>query len=425
MFRHDPAHTGVSSEKLTLPLKRIWQFKSKGRMIYSSAVVVGGAVYFGSRNDVDEPDAPPEPSPTGAGRGSLYCLDAATGALRWRFNRYEKGGIGGIVGTPAVSGGRIYFSARDGHFYCISTDGKPVWRTSTEGIYDSTSPTVVDGRAYFSSAYPNKDFFCLKASDGQLLWRRSSETTSRPGQYAYVSPPVVDGVSYFGANNAVFFALDADGKEKWRVEAPGGNPYLYAPTVRDGRIFIAPGEYNPNVYALDTATGAEVWRFPAVGGEIFYTSSPACDPRTLYIGMGNPNQIMHALDVATGRERWNAPLGLVVGESFTSSPAVAGNLVLVGTGPEKAGENAGRLLLLDAATGEVKGSEPLPQPVYASPTVSGGRVFVGAKDGVMYAWKDSSPEASFVTKPKAKSPRPKPVVKKPSPKSSKKKGGSR
>ncbi|MDO9325673.1 MAG: PQQ-binding-like beta-propeller repeat protein, partial [Methanoregula sp.] len=55
-----------------------------------------GVVYFGDLN------------------GTLYALDAKTGALRWNFT------AGGYIwSSPSVSNGVVYFSGGDGYLYAV------------------------------------------------------------------------------------------------------------------------------------------------------------------------------------------------------------------------------------------------------------------------------------------------------------------
>jgi len=45
---------------------------------------------------------------------ALYCLDAKTGSLRWRYQTE-----GAITGTPAIVDGVIYIGSADHYVYAI------------------------------------------------------------------------------------------------------------------------------------------------------------------------------------------------------------------------------------------------------------------------------------------------------------------
>ena len=46
MFRHDPAHTGISSDTVSPPLNLLWNYTT-GFLVPSSPAVSGGVVYVG------------------------------------------------------------------------------------------------------------------------------------------------------------------------------------------------------------------------------------------------------------------------------------------------------------------------------------------------------------------------------------------
>jgi len=67
MFRGDPAHSGVYSSPTAPTLATVkWKFKTNSKIV-SSPAVVEGTVYVGSADR------------------SLYAVNAADGALRWKF----------------------------------------------------------------------------------------------------------------------------------------------------------------------------------------------------------------------------------------------------------------------------------------------------------------------------------------------------
>jgi outer membrane protein assembly factor BamB len=72
-----------------------WTFSAQDA-VYSSPVVSGGRVYFGSSDH------------------SFYCLDAATGKQLWRM---KTGGE--IIAAPVVADGRIFIASLDGTLYCV------------------------------------------------------------------------------------------------------------------------------------------------------------------------------------------------------------------------------------------------------------------------------------------------------------------
>ena len=167
------------------------------------------------------------------------------------------------------------------------------------------------------------------------------------------------------------------GGVQWRVQT--GGPVQSTPVVARGTVYVGSGD--GHLYALDSRTGVERWRF-AAGRAI--TSSPAVAEGLVYVGSRDGAYV--AVDAATGRLRWrvrtgpDAPLawGFESGDLYTASPAVAGGLALLGG-------SDGQVWAVDAADGSVRWRFRTGGRVRSSPAVVDGRVYVGSMDGTLYA----------------------------------------
>jgi outer membrane protein assembly factor BamB/flagellar biosynthesis chaperone FliJ len=192
-YRHDAARSGVTRERLKLPLSACWTYQPlhapkpawgdpnprkvggfygsvEGRRVHFDdvfhAVVAGDTLYFGSSAD-----------------GKVYALDAASGTERWSFF------TGGPVRlAPTVAKGRVYVGSDDGFIYCLGAkDGKLAWRfqaaPSDQRVLGSgrmislwplrTGVLVDEGVAYFAAGvFPAEGvyLYAVGADDGKLLW---------------------------------------------------------------------------------------------------------------------------------------------------------------------------------------------------------------------------------------------------------------
>lgn len=172
-------------------------------------------------------------------------------------------------------------------------------------------------------------------------------------------------------------ALERFGGIVWRVQT--GGPVQSTPAVADGVVYVGSGD--GHVYALDARTGEERWRFDA-GRAV--TSSPAVAGGLVYVGSRDGGYV--ALDAGTGRLRWRVATGpdarlawgFESGDLYTSSPAVAGGLAILGGAD-------GQVYAVDAGSGEVRWRFRTDGRVRSSPAVAGGRVYVGSMDGTLYA----------------------------------------
>lgn len=220
---------------------------------------------------------------------------------------------------------------------------------------------------------------------GGLRWRVQTDGPVRS------SPIAAEGTVYVGSNDGSLYAIDlATGRVRWTFTA--GAPINSTPAVA-GSLVIVQSRAGV-IVAVERATGRARWRYAtgaaaplAWGHESgdFYTSSPAIAGTTAYVGSRDGR--LYALDAATGRLRWRYDTGAQV----WSSPAVGRALVVVG-------DQHGRVHALAAATGAVRWIAELEAhsftsegfgfdrtTVQSSPALAGGAVYVGARDGFLYA----------------------------------------
>ena len=182
-YRADAARSGVTREKLSLPLSVRWEYRpaqgpkpawpEPGRLLNRSdfdyafqPVAAGGRVHLASSAD-----------------DTVRALDGATGRELWSFT------TGGPVRlAPHLADGKCYFASDDGWAYCLEAGtGKPVWRFRAapkdrrmigNGRMISRWPCrsgvlVVEGVAYVTSGmWPALGVFvwALDAATGKVLW---------------------------------------------------------------------------------------------------------------------------------------------------------------------------------------------------------------------------------------------------------------
>jgi outer membrane protein assembly factor BamB len=131
--RANAARTGeMPSEAIASEPRLRWQFvlgePQETYVNFASPVVVDGVVYA-----------------SGLRGGFYYAIDAATGAVAWRY-----AAEGQVTGDPIVAGGMLFVGEKDGRFIALNDDGLLAWTYQTGGPLDG-SATIVDGVAYVIS----------------------------------------------------------------------------------------------------------------------------------------------------------------------------------------------------------------------------------------------------------------------------------
>ena len=259
--------------------------------------------------------------------------------LLWKF----KTGLG-EGSSPAVSNGIVYVGGSDWYLYALDAgSGQEKWKFLTDyGV--TSSPAVSDGAVYVGSwVY----LYALDARDGREKWKflagdAIDATASSPVGPGYAptksSPAVSDGVVYFGSDSGFLYALDtASGQEKWRFQTGDNEYFSYdhsnhsSPAVSDGVVYV--GSNEGFLYAVDAQSGQEKWRFqagdevrssPAVSDGVVYFASIEYDPVSVPTleELERRSGYLYALDAQSGQEKWRSRA-----EDVFSSPAVSNGVV--------------------------------------------------------------------------------------------------
>lgn len=314
-------------------LSTIWRFETANMVqsepLYDRELDV---VYFGS-ND-----------------GGLYAVRAADGALVFRFNS------GSEVGKkPVLYGESLIFANGSDQLFAIDRrTGKGIWqvhRAPAAGmeLAGYSGPTLDHGKVYF--AYSDGHVGAYDARDGAERWTPvdlAAEAEQQAGdqtqRYLDVdTTPIVADVPPLGrivmvANYAGgVYALDAEnGSRVWANEKVAGvndlvffdqrahqphpkGPDSGGPRVPEKRLLLA-SSAQTGLWALDPATGKQVWRLPVPEGGV---TAPAVVTGALIFGSSRyglflispeNGRVIDAIDTDSG---------------FSATPATFGNRAYV------------------------------------------------------------------------------------------------
>ncbi len=236
-----------------------------------------------------------------------YCLDANStdpnGTLLWSFDA----GGGYAQGTPAYyddgANGRVYFTTwayPGGNVWCVDAmTGAQLWHGQTD--QDTCgSPMIADGKVWVTT-YHFSDYGSVVAFEvddvggdgvGDIVWGPVAiERSDATPAYADGKIYVCGGCWGFSNQGERTYCIDiATQTIVWQTPAgtePGaldvGN-WTCSVAVADGLVFVGKPDHGgamafdyQAIYALDAATGAEVWHYghggasPSVADGCLYT----------------------------------------------------------------------------------------------------------------------------------------------------------
>ncbi len=260
--------------------------------------------------------------------------------------------------VPMLRGSPSHTGAHPGP----SIEGNPyrAWKYDT-GLLLSSTPAIARGSAYFGT----RDGY-LVALD--LLTNLPRWKFDLDGYPVSSAPAVYDRMVFVGSGYAVY-AVDADrGVERWRF------PMSYAgessPTVAEGVVYVASKEHY--LYALDAASGEKIWSYRTDG--LIYGSPTLSDELVL---VGGDDGDIFAVDRESGILRWKyaAPSGVF------STISVDNGLAIVTL-------NDQTVIALDVEDGQLEWEYSVGGN--ASPAIDGMSLYVGSKDGAVYAFNVKS-----------------------------------
>jgi len=328
----------------------------------------------------------------GAGDGTLYKLDSAQGTAIWHSQVTGRR----LPAPPVVDNGIAYLNTLDGGVYALNaSSGHTVWRYQTGGNIIS-SPVVANNVVFVGST--DNYIYALNAQNGALLWRFDAavgnESVAPSG--LFVANGVVYGAASDQIDHSYHFAINASsGAQLWRVKVRDQlftgvqdvNNVLYLASsaiTHEG----GPRTTDSYVYAYAAATGKQLWISSKIGDVVL--STPTVSNNVVYVG--SQDTYVYALDAQTGVRLWRHRLG----GPIYPSPVVANGVLFVGVAsnpstarPSKTSDtttSGGSIVALDASTGNLIWQQAQIGNYAGAPlALYGHMVYAGATDNAVYA----------------------------------------
>ena len=313
----------------------------------------------------------------------VLCIDADTGKVIWEQqayegtvydNRHKKNTYAST--TVATDGKYVFVSFEAEGFYCYDFDGKLIWKTSLGkiakfGLGPGTSPILYENSVILQcdQEFGETSFMvALDKNTGKELWK-----TRRSQPKTWATPVLIKTANRTelvtsGSDNIISYD-PANGKELWRSDGIESNP-IPSPVYGHDMVFVMAGSDAKRAVGIKlggkgdiSKTQNVVWRFDKGAP---YVPSPILYGDYLYIM--SDGGVISCLEAVTGKVQYQGRIP--VPATFTSSPvAYEGKVVFTS-------EDGDSFVFRAGPKADILGTSSLGEPVYASPAISNGRIYI-------------------------------------------------
>jgi outer membrane protein assembly factor BamB len=374
-----------------------WKTAVPGRG-HSSPIVWGDRIFLTTalEGDVIADAKPPKhllegevyvhPDSVGGNRQQtlkVFCFDRRSGKVLWERVAYQ----GRVFddrhrnatyadATPVTDGRYVFAWFGSEGLYCYDFAGKLVWKKSlggikTQGMGNGTSPVLYENLLILQCDEDNGEQSFIAAfnkNDGREVWR-----TARQVEVSWTTPVIARAPSrteLVASGNQYVAGYDpATGKELWRCKGTGSYT-VSTPLVGQGIVVVSAAHPVKRALAIrlggtgDVTDSRIVWQRDKGTG---YTPSSILYGDYAYLL--TDGGILTCIDVKTGEIKYEgarAPKPV----RFYASPVAFEDKILLTS------EDGDTFVLKAGPKHEVLGTNSIDEPVYASPAIAGGAIFI-------------------------------------------------
>jgi outer membrane protein assembly factor BamB len=327
------------------------------------------------------------PDSVGADRKHTFvvvCIDRSTGKVLWEKtaytgtvfdDRHRKGSYASP--TPATDGKLVFAYFGSEGIYCFDFSGKLVWQATPGkvpnlGMGPGTSPVLFENTVILQCDEENGENSFIVALDkktGREVWR-----TPRKVQASWSTPLIVRTAAraeLVTSGNEFIISYDPKtGKELWRTKGHESNA-IGSPLAGHGMVFVYAGFPLKRTLAITLGASGDLTGSKNIAWQ--YDKGTAYVPSSIlygdYLYLMSDRGLLTCLDARTGKlvyEGGRVPIPA----TFTASPiAFDGKLLLTS-------EDGDTFIISAGPKHEVIATSSISEPVFASPAVSDGMIFI-------------------------------------------------
>lgn len=315
----------------------------------------------------------------------VIALDRDTGRVLWQQtawegtpydDRHRKGSFASA--TPATDGRMVYAYFGTEGLYAYDFSGKLAWKANVgklanSGMGTGTSPVLHENLVIIQADEEegqNSSVVAYDKKTGKEVWR-----TPRKVQISWATPLLVNTGKrtelITSGNEAVISYDPSTGKELWRSKGLESNaiPSPVATAAHD-MVVVSAGFPAKAAYAIRLGASGELKEKDIAWS---YAKGTAYVPSPIlygdYIYLLTDKGVMTCLDARTGEVKYEGGRPPVPA-TFTASPVAFDGKILLTS------EDGDTFVVKAGPKHEVLRTNSLGEPVYASPAVAGGKIFI-------------------------------------------------
>jgi outer membrane protein assembly factor BamB len=314
----------------------------------------------------------------------LLCLNRESGKILWEKtayegtlydNRHKKNTYASP--TPVTDGQFVYVYFGTEGVYCYDFEGSRIWKTvvgevATLGMGVGTSPVLYEDLLILQCDEDNGEASFIVALDkrnGQPTWK-----VFRKIQVSWSTPIVIRTAlrpELVTSGNETIISYDpTPGKELWHCKGLESNA-VATPVTQGDTVYLSAGFPEKRTLAIRlgqsgdlTGTPNMLWRYEKGTA---YVPSPILYERYLYLM--TDKGILTCLDARTGQVQYDG--GRVpVPATFSASPVALDGKILITS------EDGDTFVIKAGPAHEVVRTNSIGEPVYASPAIAHGKIFI-------------------------------------------------
>jgi outer membrane protein assembly factor BamB len=223
-----------------------WTYETDGIILGSANMILA------DRNDAETPEKNKLSAGASArskivvmdqSEGMLHCVDAGTGKRIWKTEGVER-----CDGAPGVGADRIVFGSCLAALHVYDTTGKHLKDIEVGGDGQIAGGVAIEGRLAYAGLRDGA-LVCVDVEQGEIVW--SSEASK---EQTFATPAVTAEAVVYTSDDGFVYAVDKKaGTLIWKFDT-GGLPY--SPVVTKDRVIIAADGL---LYVLKLEDGTKLW----------------------------------------------------------------------------------------------------------------------------------------------------------------------